>query len=205
MIFTKINHKKKIEIDMDIFYFKKYSRYVKQNAGVKASINLFLTLKKCRDSCYIEIHKRYERSFLRILEYYKMKYESHMYEDDPNRIFMILSHKPISEEVKRAFHDTDNDIANPHIMGAFLGYPAFVDVKKVSNMKSIGSIQFYFVKKNEEKKELIYGFRIPNEEITQKMLTKMNRLAKKYQKCVQTHLKTLYPSSSMIELSVNVK
>ncbi len=186
---------------MDELYFKQYSRYVKQNADAKSAMNLFLTLKKCRKSCYIHIHHRYEKSFLQILRYYKMKYETY---NEGNISYFILSKNRISEEVKNAFHNKEYDLKNPHIMGAFLEYPAFINVRKVSSMKEIGSIQFYFTKdRKEASRELIYGFRIPNAEITPQMMTKMNIRMKKYQKCIQKYLGTLFPQFS-IETSIKL-
>ncbi len=194
---------KTINVNMDLFYFKKYSKYVKQSGSSKAGINLFLTFKKCRNSCYIEIHHRYEKSFLRVLNYYKINYDSHKYDDD-YRIFYIISSKPISEEVKYAFHHTDYDVKNPHIMGKFLEYPSFINVRKVSNMKDIGSIQFTFMKNRRIKKnELIYGFRIPNDKINSKMMDKMNIIMKKYRKCIKKYLSEIYPEFT-IEMNVKL-
>jgi hypothetical protein len=193
--------KKTINVNMDEFYFKKYSKYVKQSGSSKAGINLFLTFKKCRNSCYIEIHHRYEKSFLRILNYYKMNYDSHKYDGD-YRIFYIISSKPISEEVKYAFHHTDYDVKNPHIMGKFLEYPYFINVRKVGNMKDIGGIRFNFIKNRSKKSELIYGFRVPISKINSKMIEKMNTIMKKYRKCIQKYLAEIY---SEFRIEMNVK
>ena len=136
---------------MDLFYFKKYSRYVKQNANAKAVINLFLTLKGCRNSCYIHLHQRYFTSFLRILNYYKMYYESY---HDESIVFCIISNQPISKDVKDAFllEGENYTEADHRAMGKFLEYPAYIDVRKVSSMKDIGSIQFHFMKSKREKR-----------------------------------------------------
>jgi hypothetical protein len=187
--------------EMDILYFKKYARYVKQNANSKSAINLFLTLKKCRKSCYIHFSSRYKKSFLHILNYYKMHYE--MKKED-NHIFYLISQYSIPEEVKHVFHHSEDDIKNPHIMGKFLGYPAFMNVRRVSKMKEIGSIGFYFMKnKKEKKKEIIYGFRIPNAKITPEMIAKMNILMKKYRKCIQKYLGILFPELT-IEMNIQL-
>ncbi len=190
-------------VNMDAFYFKKYSRYVKQNANSKSAINLFLTLKKCRESCYIHMNSRYVNSFLRVLKHYKMNYET--YKDEFYSYF-IISKKSISEDVKHVFlldgDYTDND---HRIMGKFLGYPSFINVREVGNMKEIGSINFHFmINKNKDKyKELIYGFRIPNNEINPKMITKMNHMMRKYRKCIQKDLSKIYPKFT-IEMNVKL-
>ncbi len=187
--------------EMDILYFKKYARYVKQNADSKSAINLFLTFKKCRKSCYIQFSSRYKKSFLHILNYYKMHYEMN---HENGIIYCIISQYPIPEEVKHVFYHSKDDIKNPHIMGKFLGYPAFMNVRKVSTMKEIGSIGFYFMKnKKEKKKEIIYGFRIPNAKITTEIIAKMNTLLKKYQKCIQKYLGILYPKFT-IEMNIQL-
>ncbi len=185
---------------MDLFYFKKYSKYVKQNANSKAGINLFLTLKNCRTSCYIHLNKHFFNSFIHILKYYKMYYESY---DNEDISYFIISNKPISEEVTYAFYHIDYDVKNPHIMGTFLEYPAFINVRKVSNMKDIGAIQFTFIQneKNKKNKELIYGFRIPNDKINSKMMNEMYTIMTKYVNCIQKYLSEIY-SEFTIEINV---
>lgn len=186
---------------MDAFYFKKYSRYVKQNANSKGAINLFLTLKKCRESCYIHINSRYKKSFLRVLKHYKMNYETY---NEENISYFIISKKSISEDVKRVFLlDGDYTNTDHRIMGKFLGYPSFINVRKVSNMKEIGSINFHFMINKDKYKELIYGFRIPNNEINPKMITKMNHMMRKYRKCIQKNLSEIYPKFT-IEMNVKL-
>ena len=175
---------------------------MKQNANSKGAINLFLTLKKCRESCYIHMNSRYDKSFLQVLKYYKMNYET--YKDEFYSYF-IISKKSISEEVKYAFRHTEYDLKNPHIIGKFLGYPSFINVQEVRNMKEIGSINFHFmINKNKDKnKEIIYGFRIPNNEINPKMISKMNNIMRKYRKCIQQNLDTIYPKFT-IEMNVKL-
>jgi len=191
--------------EMDILYFKKYCKYVKQNAGTKSAMNLFLTLKKCRKSCYILFHMRYEKSFLHILHYYKMYYEMKKH---GNHIECILSSHPIAENVKYVFHHSDEDVKHPQIMGKFLEYPSFINIRKVSTMKEVGSIQFRFYKNSTDRKkdknaELIYGFRIPNTKISPERMIQMNTLLKKYRKCIQNHLGILYPEFT-IELNIKL-
>ena len=189
------------KVKMDEFYFKKYSKYVKQNAGSKAGLNVFLTLKGCRKTSYFYTHKRYSKSFLHILKYYKMYFDSY---DEDNITTYIISKKPISEDVKYAFRNNDYDVKNPHIMGKFLEYPYFMNVRKVSVMKNIGAINFYFLKNKKDKnKEIIYGFRIPNNKINPKIINNMNNIMKKYKKCIQKHLYTIFPHFT-IEMNVRL-
>ncbi len=194
-----MNKQKTKKIKMDILLFKKYSKYVKQNNSIKGGINLFLTLKKCRSTCMIKIHKRYEKSFKHILKHYKMHYFTFQYKGD---IFIeyIISNKPIPEEVKYAFQNHDYDVKNPLIIGKFLEYPSFINVRKVRDMKEIGGIQFNFMKEKYNKikdinkyKELIYGFRIPNNKINSKIINKMNMTLKKYKKCIKKYLGEIFP------------
>lgn len=198
--------KKKINVNMDVFYFKKYSKYVKQNGYMKSAINLFLTLKGCRTSCYINLNKRFFNSFVRILKYYKMYYETY---DDENISFFIISNKPISKTVKYAFllEGENYTEADHRVMGKFLEYPVYIDVRKVSSMKDIGSIQFTFMKnkknRNDKKNEPIYGFRIPNNKINSKIIEKMNTIMKKYRKCIKKYLAEIY-SEFTIEMNVKL-
>ncbi len=121
-------------------------------------------------------------------------------------IYFILSKNRISEEVKYAFSNPDYDSKNPHIMGLFLGYHDFFNVRN-RKTKSVGGIQFHFMKDRYEtkknQKELIYGFRIRNAKITPKVIQNMNSLMKKYQKCIKKHLHTLFPEF-VVELSIKL-
>lgn len=188
---TKLDNK----IKMDIFYFQKYSKYVKQNAYIKAAINLFLTLKGCRSGCMIKFHKRYEKSFLRILKYYKMHYDMLIFDDD-TYIDLIISKKPISEEVKKAFQNNAFDLDNPHIMGKFLEYPDFFNVRDRTT-KNVGRIEFNFMKNRQSiknnKREVIYSFRIHNSKVTPSIIKKMNDRLKKYKRCIKKYLYTIFP------------
>ncbi len=190
---NKLNNK----IKMDIFYFQKYSKYVKQNDGIKAGINLFLTLKGCRPSCMIKFHKRYEKSFLRILKYYKMHYDiyKHSHEKD-TFIDFIISKKPISEEVKKAFQNDDFGSQNPHIIGKFLDYPVFFNVRDRIT-QNVGRIEFSIMKNRKaiknNKREIIYSFRIHNRKVTPLIIKKMNDRLKKYQRCIKKYLYTIFP------------
>ncbi len=132
-----------------------------------------------------------------------MYYESY---DDESIAFFIISNKPILKAVKHAFLlEWENYTEADHrVMGKFLEYPAYIDVRKVSSMKDIGSIQFTFMKnKRNKKNELIYGFRIPNDKINSKMIEKMNSMMKKYRKCIQKDLIELYPKFT-IEMNVKL-
>ncbi len=180
---------------MDIFYFQKYSKYVKQNDGIKAGINLFLTLKGCRYGCMIKFHKRHEKSFLHMLKYYKMNYDIRTFDDDIY-IDLIISKKPISEEVKKAFQNNAFDLENPHIMGKFLEYPVFFNVRDRTT-KNVGRIEFNFMNNRKDiknnKREVIYSFRIQNTKVTSSIIKKMNNRLKKYQRCIKKYLYTLFP------------
>ncbi len=180
---------------MDIFYFQKYSKYVKQNAGIKAGINLFLTLKGCRSGCMIKFHKRYEKSFLSILKYYKMHYDIRTFDDD-TYIDLIISKKTISDEVKYAFQNNDFDLENPHIMGKFLDYPVFFNVRDRIT-QNVGRIEFNFMKNRQaiknNKREIIYSFRIHNSKVTPKIIKSMNDRLKKYQRCIKKYLSDIFP------------
>ncbi len=190
---TKLDNK----IKMDIFYFQKYSKYVKQNAGIKAGINLFLTLKGCRSGCMIKIHKRYEKSLLRILKYYKMHYDIYKDNDENNTyIELIISKKTISEEVKFAFSDHEYDVKNPQIMGKFLNYPVFFNVRDRIT-QNVGRIEFSIMKSKKDiknnKREVIYSFRIQNTKVTPSIIKKMNNRLKKYKKCITKYLYNIFP------------
>ncbi len=175
------------------FLFNKEN--VKQNDGIKAGINLFLTLKGCRSGCMIKFRGCYEKSFLRILKYYKMHYDIRTFDDD-TYIDLIISKKPISEEVKKAFQNNNFDLENPHIMGKFLEYPDFFNVRDRTT-KNVGRIEFNFMKNRKDiknnKREVIYSFRIHNSKVTPSIIKKMNNRLKKYKKCITKYLYNIFP------------
>ncbi len=186
---------------MDRYYYNKYSKYVKQNDGRKAGINLFLVFKKIRSSCFIFIHKRYQKSFEKILTYYEMNYINKI--DD---IFLqyLISKKRIHTSIYESFLKKCSDWNNidHELIGKFLEYPYLINIKNVAKNKfqNIGAIQFVFeYKKN--KKEIIYGFRIPNDSINNKIINKMNNILKKYKKC----LNELFDNPFTIELNIRIK
>ncbi len=181
-------------VNMDLFYFKKYSKYVKDGHSGKSALNLFLTLKKCRKGCYIHIHSRYLKSFERILKYYKMNYEERK-DDDIKIISFIISKNKISEKVKNAFLSIEHQS-----LGEFLDYPIIMDLDKIDDMKNIGSISFVFetyTKNNKKYQEYIYGFRAPNKDVTTQFMSKMNIRAKKYKKCIQKYLNSIYTNFNL--------
>lgn len=182
---------------MDIYNYRKYSRYVKQFDGKKSSINLFLTLKGCRNSCLIHINRRFMKSFDRILNFYDMKYVS---KEKDDVVYYAISKKRITDDVKISFLLDNRSEEDHNVLGIFLEYPYLINISKIKSMKSIGGIKFIF--KSNKKKETIYGFRIPTDKINQKIIQKMNLKVKKYKKCVKKYLSEIYRNFS-IELDIN--
>ncbi len=169
---------------MDRFFYNKYSKYVKQNDNRKAGINLFLVLKKCRKSCMVHINIRYQKSFEKILDYYNVHYLSHKDIETPKILQYIISKNKISPVVYRSFiKDSSFMTDNDHkIMGQFLDYPTIINVLKIPS--GVGAIQFVF--EHNKKKELIFGFRIPNNLLNSQIINKMNSNLKKYKKCLNS-------------------
>ncbi len=190
---------------MDEFYFKKYSRYVKD----KERITLFLTLKNLKRGCMIDIIPRYEKSLIRILHYYKMNYFIHTYEwNNKKYTSFFISKKSISEEEKKLFQMKGYSKEMSITLGKFLGYPFPMDMNKVNNDKD-GTIQYYFIldKKDwlhkEKKKEQAIVYRVPENKINGKMIKDSKNMLKKYKKCIKTHLSELYPNFD-IELMISM-
>ena len=98
---------------MDVYYFKRYSKYVLD----KDAISLFLTIKGCREGCLISIKSRHKNSFLRILTFYRMKY---VIKERVESIDFLVSKKPISDDVKRIYVEPDFSEDYFKVLGTFL-------------------------------------------------------------------------------------
>ncbi len=193
-----VNMNKNKTINMDLFYFKKYSRYL--SYGEK--YELFLTLKNLKRGCYISIHPRYEKSLIRILHNYKMNYVINKFEIPKyNKTILdfFISKKHISEEEKKLFQTSVYSKEKSIILGKFLGYPYSMDMHEVNNEKD-GSIEYNLIlNKNgniwdtKNKKQMII-YRIPKNKVNKKLIQNSKNMVKKYKKCIKDSLGTLYPN-----------
>ncbi len=186
---------------MDVYYFKRYSKYVLD----KDAINLFLTIKGCREGCLISVKSRHKNSFLRILSFYKMHYEMKVEEKS---IDFLVSKKPISEDVRRIYIEQDYSEDYFVLLGTFLGYPYPMNFRKKLDNSKVGWIEFNFIPNQEvsreiyeKKKENIYIYRIPNHKINEELLKKEKNTVKRYKRCIKKYLSELYPNF-MIELLI---
>lgn len=189
--------------EMDILYFNKYARYAKHDR-----FEIFLTLKKCRTSCLTSVPLRYQKSFLRILEYYKMYYEIAIQD---KVVHILISKNPIPTKLSEIYRNKMEfnlpiTIEYYLLLGKFLEYPYPLDVRKVSKMKEKGEISFvsfYFVPKN-KKKEHFHGFGIPISHIDEKFILQIKNQVLKYKRCIQKYLHELYPDFT-IEFQISTE
>jgi hypothetical protein len=130
------------------------------------------------------------------------------YEKIEDNVF-VISKNPIPPNLKDAIlsMETDEDY---RIIADFLDYPVHMPTGKIKSMKEIGGIRFYFFKNSvdgraivSKNREYIYGVQIPNNKITPQMITKMNTQMRKYRKCIQIHLGTLFPDFT-IEMGIKI-
>ena len=190
---------KQKKTNMDEYFFSKYSRYVKN----KERVNLFLTLKGCRTSCLIDIHKRYKNSFLRILHSYKMHFEFFEKQGDCDIVFLI-SNKPISTHMKETYSLQDYSENYFMTLGRFLEYPFPMNFRKKIKKENYGLVEFNFIPDKTvpfdiqlKKKENIYIYRLPFQKINDKLVNNNKNIVKKYKKCIQKSLGELFPNFSV--------
>lgn len=180
-------------VNMDLFYFKKYSKYINN----KERITLFLTLKNQRSGCLIDVNSRYEKSLIRILRYYKMNYVTRKDEKDVTSFY--ISKKVISDEVKRTILISDYSSDYYITLGKFLGYPYPMDFSK-DRKDGDAFVHFYFILdkkdhiKKDKKKECFHTYRIPESKINGKLLKDSKITIKKFKKCIKKNLSELYPN-----------
>ena len=190
---------------MDEYYFNKYSRYVKG----KERVNLFLTLKGCRTSCWISIGKRNKNSFLRILHFYKMYFE---FIERHGDIDFIISNKSISTHVKETFLLQDYSENYFITVGRFLEYPFPINFRKKIDSEKYGWVEFNFVPDKTvsrdiqlKKKENIYIYRLPNYKMNEKLINNNKSIVKKYKKCIQKSLGEIFPNFTVeLDMRINV-
>ncbi len=184
---------------MDVYYFKRYSKYVLD----KDAISLFLTIKGCREGCLISIKSRHKNSFLRILTFYRINY---VIKERVKSFDFLVSKKPISDDVKKIYEKPDFSEDYFILLGRFLGYPYPMNFRKKLDNNKVGSVKFNFipnreVSRDEKKKENIYIYRIPNHKINEELLKKEKNTVKRYKRCIKKYLSELYPHF-MIELLI---
>ncbi len=199
--------KKNNIVNMDLFYFKKYSRYL----AYGEKYELFLTLKNLKRGCYISINPRYEKSLIRILHYYKMNYVINKFEIPKyNKTILdfFISKKHISEGEKKIFQTSVYSKEKSLILGKFLGYPFPMDMDKVNNEKD-GVIEYNLIlNKNDNiwdtknKKQMI-AYRVPKNKINEKLIKDSKNMVKKYKKCIKDNLSEIYPNCD-IQLVITI-
>lgn len=151
----------------------------------------------------ININPLYEKSLIRILNYYKMNYLIYKYEwNNINFVSFYISKEHISNREKQVFQSNDYSKEMSIALGKFLGYPFPMDIDKINNDKD-GTIEYYFIldKKDwlhrEKKKEQAIVYRVPENKINEKMIKDSKNMLKKYKKCIKKHLSELYPNFDM--------
>ncbi len=177
-------------VNMDAFYFKKYSRYVKDGE----EIELFLTLKNLKPGVLIQINPRYEKSLIRVLRYYRMNYVIHKGEwKNKKYLAFFISKKPISEENQKLFSNFEHRNGFTIKLGKFLGYPYPMDFSKI-NREYYGFVIYNLkLDKTSDKKIQFITYRVPGNKMNEKTFTYAKNMLRKYKKCIKTHLGELYP------------